>query len=670
MSVPSRKIIHVLLPTPFDGAFSYESEHSFARGEFVDVPFGKRTLTGVVWGESDPSLEDSGGDLGLAYKLKTIISKHDLPPLSSESMKFIDWVASYYMAPRGMVMKMMMSEPSVFKPLKRAPKDKKALADLSKSMTTLSGLQKVAADSIKKCLGSFRPILLEGVTGSGKTEVYLDAIADVLNRGEQSLVLLPEIALSTQWLRKFEERFGETPVLWHSELTPAQRRNHWKAVISGKARVVVGARSALFLPFQNLGMIVVDEEHDPGYKQDAGVLYHARDMAVMRGSFENAPVVLASATPSLETLENASAGKYLHLKMDERYGEATLPEITLIDRRHKNGKSVKDSRWISEALHAAIKDNMAQKNQSLLFLNRRGYAPMLLCGECGVRVSCKACDTWLVYHKHDQSLKCHQCGFAALVPKTCASCRESGTLIPCGPGVERVVEEISSLFPTARVALMTSDTMNTYKKAKALVEAVHNSEVDIIVGTQVMAKGHHFPNLTLVGVVDGDIGLSGSDLRLMERTYQLMHQVSGRAGRADKKGQVMIQSHMTDHPLMKALASGNIKDFLSFEREMRGQFGFPPFGRLAAIILSSKNKEAAEGTAKEIGKLKPMVEGVDIFGPVPAVFHKLNHAFRWRFLVKGPKEGRLQPLLAKWLGSLNVPSHVRIQIDIDPFNFY
>lgn len=664
MSATQKKILYVLLPGPFDVPFTYCGDDTIKPGQFVQVPFGKRTVAGVVWGAEDmPELMPSTTG---RYTIKDVFKSFSFCSLSALNRDFIAWVAEYYMVPKGMVLKMCMSEPSVFKdvggPLKAVPK-------LPSKPHKLSEIQQAAADFIKSYSGQFQPIVLEGVTGSGKTEVYLDALQHVREKGRQILVLLPEIALSTQWLSRFEQQFGERPLLWHSDLTPAQRREGWKKVINNQVSVVVGARSALFLPFQDLGLIVVDEEHDQGYKQDAGVLYHARDMAVMRASLHKIPVVLASATPSLETLANVDAGRYAHTQISTRFGKGTMPTIQLVDRRHPEGKAVKGGRWISEALHTEIAQALKNHNQILLFLNRRGYATSLLCAACGYKVNCKGCDTWLVMHKHDHSLKCHQCGFVTKVPKVCSAC-SGPDLVPCGPGVERIVEEVHTLFPEARVALMTSDTMNTLKKSKALVDSVQDQKVDIIVGTQIMAKGHDFPHLTLVGVIDGDSGLTGSDLRLMERTYQLLHQVSGRAGRHEKKGRVIIQSHMTDHPLMQSLANEQGDAFLAFEKDSRKTFGFPPYGRLAALILSGKNQKTVSAYAESLQKAAPIAKGVDVFGPVPAPFHKLNHQYRWRFLIKGTKGMRLQNFIKIWLENVRIPSHLRLQIDIDPFNFY
>ncbi|MDC0349137.1 primosomal protein N' [Alphaproteobacteria bacterium] len=673
MSVFSEKNIKVLLPVPFEQAFTYTVPEGvqISKGDYVQVSFGSRILTGVVWeeAEEEPSLSTEGGvSVKASYTLKPLLKKFDLPQMKDQSRQFVEWVSHYYMMPLGLVLKMVMSEPSVFKDIKKRskPEEKKT----QKISAELSESQKTCTIFLRERLKEFHTVLLEGATGSGKTEVYLDIIKEMRVQGKQSLVLLPEIALSTQWLERFEQRFGEKPVLWHSEVTPAQRRESWKKVASGEASVVVGARSALFLPYKDLGFIVVDEEHDAGYKQESGVFYQARDMAVVRGSLANCLVVLASATPSLETIVNVEKGRYEKCVLTQRYGGAVFPDISIIDRREPEGQSVAGSKWISEPLYKAIQETIAQKNQVLLFLNRRGYSSMLLCRACGVRTSCKQCDTWLVYHKHSHRLQCHHCGYSQKVPKACKECGEEGSFIPCGPGVERVMEEVQALFPEAKALMMTSDTMTTLKKSQEMVEAIQNKDVDIIVGTQVMAKGHHFPDLTLVGVVDGDLGLGGTDLRLMERTYQLLHQVAGRSGRAQKKGRVFIQSHMGDHPLMQGLTDQDPSGFLSLEKESRQLYAFPPYGRLAAVIVSGKQSHLVEQMAKKMGTLLPPHTNIEILGPVAASMAKLKGQYRWRFLIKGPRSIKLQPFIKRWIEGCQVPSFLKVQIDIDPYSFY
>jgi len=537
----------------------------------------------------------------------------------------------------------------------------------------LSDRQAAAAESLRANLraGGFAVTLLDGVTGSGKTEVYFEAIAEALAQGKQALVLLPEIALSAQWLARFEARFGVAPALWHSDLTSAQRRATWRAVAQGRAPVVVGARSALFLPFPDLGLIVVDEEHEGAFKQEDGVAYHARDMAVVRAQLGGIPAVLVSATPSLESLTNVRGGRYRALHLPERHGGAVLPEVSLVDLRTDKPARLEGlgPGWLSTALRGAIAETLAAGEQVLLFLNRRGYAPLTLCRACGHRLQCPHCTAWLVEHRLAGRLQCHHCGFAARLPRACPECGAEGTLAACGPGVERLAEEVSVLFPKARQALMTSDTLTGPDSAAALVAAVQAREVDILVGTQIVAKGHHFPQLTLVGVVDADLGLYGGDLRAAERTYQLLHQVAGRAGRAEKRGRVLLQTAEPDHPVMQTLAAGERDSFYEAEAAVREGAALPPFGRLAALILSSPDPRQLNDFARLLARAAPRGEGLSILGPAPAPLAVLRGRHRRRFLIKAPRNQRLQPLLRAWLGGVRVPSAVRLQVDIDPCSF-
>lgn len=671
MSASIHKKVEVLLPVPFDQTFTYQVPEGWTveKGDYVQVSFGSRTLVGVVWGEAKVGKEEIAPKNDKSYTLKPLLKRFDFPPLSLESIRFVEWVAQYYMAPMGLVLKMVLAEQSVFKDVKRRAKKEVPLKQPGVPVV-LSASQQTCVSFLKEKMDGFHTVLLEGATGSGKTEVYLELVKEVCEKGQQAVVLLPEIGLGTQWVARFEKRFGEKPLLWHSDLTPAQRRDNWEKVAQGEARVVVGARSALFLPYPQLGLIVVDEEHDGGYKQESGVFYHARDMAVIRGSLASCLVVLASATPSLETVVNVEQGRYEKCHLDQRYGEAGFPEVSLVDRRSEEGQLVPGSRWISAPLYQAMQETLTDKNQVLLFLNRRGYAPLLLCSDCGERTTCKQCDAWLVYHKSQNKLQCHHCGHTEKPRTICKGCGEENTLIPCGPGVERVMEEVTALFPEARTLMMTSDTMTTLKQSEEMIGKIERQEVDIIVGTQVMAKGHHFPDLTLVGVIDGDLGLGGNDLRLVERTYQLLHQVAGRSGRAQKKGRVMIQSHMADHPVMQALMVQDPAVFLVLEKESREVYGFPPYGRLAAVILSGRQSPQVEAAARQMAACIPQIKEIEVLGPVPAAMSRLKGQYRWRFLIKGPRGMKLQPFLKRWVETAQVPTHIRLQIDIDPYSFY
>jgi len=546
----------------------------------------------------------------------------------------------------------------------------------------LSGQQAVAAESLRGAVDAqeFSVTLLDGVTGSGKTEVYFEAIAAAIAAGRQALVLLPEIALSAQWLERFERRFGVAPALWHSDLTSAQRRMTWRAIAHGRAPVVVGARSALFLPYPDLGLIVVDEEHESAFKQEDGVTYHARDMAVVRAQLGGIPAVLVSATPSLESLNNVKTGRYRALHLPERHGGAVLPEVGLIDLRQDKPEKLPGlgPGWLSPALRQAITETLAAGEQVLLFLNRRGYAPLTLCRACGHRLQCPNCTAWLVEHRLAGRLQCHHCGYAARLPSACPDCGAEGTLTACGPGVERLAEETRLLFPQARQALMTSDTLVGPQSAAELVRAVQAREIDLLIGTQIVAKGHHFPHLTLVGVVDADLGLYGGDLRAAERTYQLLHQVAGRAGRAEHRGRVLLQTAEPEHPVMQALAApvgkegtqeGGRDTFFDAEAAAREAAGLPPFGRLAALILSGPDARQLDEAARALARLAPRVEGVTILGPAPAPLAVLRGRHRRRFLVKAPRSFRLQPLLRAWLAQAKMPNAVRLQVDIDPYSF-
>ncbi len=549
--------------------------------------------------------------------------------------------------------------------------------DLALAGPQLSDQQTAAAAALRAAVTAheFSVTLLDGVTGSGKTEAYFESIAAALAQGRQALVLLPEIALSAQWLERFEARFGVAPALWHSDLTSAQRRATWRAVSLGRALVVVGARSALFLPFPDLGLIVVDEEHEAAFKQEDGVPYHARDMAVVRGQLGKLPVVLASATPSIETLNNVQSGRYQSLSLPERHGGALLPRIDLVDLREDKPPRLPAAgqqggqAWLSAALRTAVAETLAAEEQVLLFLNRRGYAPLTLCRACGHRLQCPNCTAWLVEHRLAGRLQCHHCGFASRLPKACPDCGAEGSLAACGPGVERLAEEARALFPEARLGLMTSDTLTGPEAAAEFLRAVQAREIDLLIGTQIVAKGHHFPHLTLVGVVDADLGLYGGDLRAAERTYQLLHQVAGRAGRAQRPGRVLLQTGEPEHPVMQALAGGERDPFLAAEARAREEAGLPPFGRLAALILSGPDARQVDALAAALARRVPRAEGLTVLGPAPAPLAVLRGRHRRRFLVKAPRGFRLQAALGDWLAGLKLPANLRLQVDIDPYSF-
>ncbi|HEX3969774.1 MAG TPA: primosomal protein N' [Stellaceae bacterium] len=720
----------VLLPLPLAGPYDYSvpRELNVEPGDFVAVPFGRRQLVGVVWG-------DGSGDVADA-KLKPIEDILPAPRMTDELRRFVDWVANYTLSPPGAVMRMAMSVPDALVPMRAlagytlTDMGRAALADEKSALTkprrrvlevaseggastasdlaeraacsagvvkglvtagflrsidlprriappipdfrrdgpTLAGAQQDAAQELVAQVqeDAFSVTLLDGVTGSGKTEVYFAAIAACLARGKQALVLLPEIALSAQFLERFEARFGAPPALWHSELRHAQRRDTWREIAEGKAPVVVGARSALFLPFPDLGLIVVDEEQDGSYKQEEGVIYHARDMAVVRASLAKRPVVLVSATPALETIVNVEQGRYRRLHLPSRFGAAQLPEIRLVDMRRNLPER---QRFLSPPLVRALGETLEAGEQAMLFLNRRGYAPLTLCRACGHRLECPNCTAWLVEHRLLGQLQCHHCGHAEALPALCPNCGEAHSFVPCGPGIERLSEEVALRFPKARLGVMASDTLTGPRAAEELIRAVEAHEIDVVIGTQVVAKGHHFPLLTLVGVVDADLGLEGGDLRAAERTFQLLHQVSGRAGRAERPGVVYIQTWMPEHDVMKALLADDRDRFVALEAESRKEHGMPPYGRLAALIISAPDDESADFTGRALARTAPHLPGVETLGPAPAPLRVLRGRHRRRFLVKARRDVNLQAVVRQWLARVKVPNNVRLQVDIDPYSF-
>ena len=526
---------------------------------------------------------------------------------------------------------------------------------------------RVVAEAVAS--GSYGTTLLRGVTGSGKTEVYLEAVAAALRAGRQALVLLPEIALTEQFLTRVEERFGAKPAEWHSGATMTERRRIWRMVGQGNAQLVIGARSALFLPFSDLGLIVVDEEHDTSYKQEDGVLYNARDMAVLRASICNAQVVLASATPSLESWTNAQSGKYRKLELTSRFGPAVMPRMEAIDMR---AEGLPANRWISEPLQDAVNRRLAAGEQSMLFINRRGYAPVTLCRACGHQIGCDHCDARMVEHRFLARLICHQCGESKPMPEACPSCEVAGKLAPVGPGVERLGEEAAALFPDARVATLSSDMYGSARALKAEIAQIAQGAADIVIGTQLVAKGHNFPNLTLVGVIDADLGLMGSDLRAAERTFQLMRQVAGRAGRAEAPGTALLQTYQPEHPVIRAVLEGDEEGFWRAEAAAREQAGVPPFGRMAGIILSGPDAaqvfDAGNALARRDAPLRDI--GAQVYGPAPAPIARVRGRHRVRLLVKAEKSAPLQDALTRWIAQVPIRGEIRLAVDVDPQSFY
>jgi primosomal protein N' (replication factor Y) len=542
-----------------------------------------------------------------------------------------------------------------------------ALPDPGHAPVKLSASQGKAANVLRKAVTAarFSATLVDGVTGSGKTEIYFEAMAAALSMGRQVLLLLPEIVLTSSFLARVEKRFGAPAAAWHSGMRPRERERVWRGVTSGEAKIVVGARSALFLPWTRLGLIVVDEEHDGAFKQAEGVNYHARDMAVLYGSLGEFAVVLASATPSLESLWNADQGRYGHVHIEDRFGKATLPDIDLLDMR--TGKLV-SGEWMADELVTAVNQTLAAGEQALLFLNRRGYAPLTLCRSCGHRLACPDCASWLVEHRFRGRLACHHCGHEEPVPSACPCCGAQDCLVSCGPGVERLAEEAGARFPGARIVTLSSDLTRGGELQETL-RAIGNREYDLIVGTQLVAKGHHFPQLTLAGVIDADLALETTDPRAGERTWQILAQVAGRAGRAERAGRAVIQTYMPDHPLMQALANGDREAFLAHERALRERAGLPPYGRLAGVIVSGPDRQEASGFAAGLRNKLPPACDVKVLGPAPAPLAMIRGRYRFRYLVMCSREVDVQSFLRKWLGNVRPRGSMRLSIDVDPYSF-
>ncbi|UYV36322.1 primosomal protein N' [Rhodobacteraceae bacterium D3-12] len=720
-------LVAVLTTQPLDRFLDYKAPPGGCHlGAYVEVPLGPRKVLGVVWGAGK-------GDFDRA-RIRPVNKVLDLAPMQAEMQAFLERAADYTLTPLSAMLRLatrapgLTDPPSMRKVYRPGNADPDRMTDarrrviralneyggLSFTLKELSEMAGASTSVVKglvkqgvvfeedsprdvpfpyldpelagkeltedqaraaETLGAqirqnvYGTTLLRGVTGSGKTEVYLEAVAECLRHRKQALVLLPEIALSAEFVARVEARFGARPAEWHSGVTMTERRRTWKMVGQGGAQVVVGARSALFLPFMDLGLIVVDEEHDTSYKQEDSVLYNARDMAVLRAALGGGRVVLASATPSLESWANAEAGKYEKLTLTSRFGDAVLPKMRTIDMR---GVQLPSTRWISPELAQAVQARIEKGEQSLLFLNRRGFAPITLCRACGQQVGCDHCDARMVEHRFLKRLVCHQCGESKPLPEACPSCGKEGQMAAVGPGVERMTEEAVALFPDARIATLSSDLFGSARALKERIASIAEGEADIIVGTQLVAKGHNFPLLTLVGVIDADLGLQGSDLRAAERTFQLMRQVSGRAGRADKPGEAILQTYQPEHPVIRAILGGEEEKFWAAEAEERRHAGVPPFGRMAAIILSAPDVQEVFDLGSELarndGPLRQV--GAQVFGPAPAPIARIRGRHRVRLLVKAPKGVALQGALVKWLGLVRPAKTTRLVVDIDPQSFY
>lgn len=537
--------------------------------------------------------------------------------------------------------------------------------------------QSFAAAKIASAIdnGGFSVYLLDGITGSGKTQVYFDSAWRAYEKGKSVLLMMPEIALTAQFISRYQKRFGAPPVIWHSNLTAARRREIWRGVLQGKIRMIVGTRSALFLPWQNLGLIVVDEEHDTSYKQEDMGNYHARDMAILRAKIAGFPVVLASATPSAETLENVSLGKYNILKLKSRFGGATLPKIETIDMRQNRPENYKlktsdeedQTGYLSEVLCSSIRDTLASKQQVMLFINRRGFAPIIQCKKCGWVATCDDCSVGMTYHKHMGKLLCHMCGRTEALPDKCPVCGEKISMR--GAGLEKIQEEVNIKFPGAKTALVSSDTMMSRQALERLVKKMESGEIDIVIGTQILAKGHHFPNLTLVGVVDADMGLFGTDFRAAEHTFQQLFQVAGRAGRGEFPGRVLLQTYQPDNPVLQAICAGNRDEFMQADMAARRAAKMPPYGSLIAIIIEAQKETVLKNFCKTLSDAAPKANGTKIMGPIAAQVYQIRNWYRMRFLITGDIKSNLQALVKHWMAKVKVPANVRIKIDVNPQNF-
>ena len=719
-------LVGVLTAEPLGRVLDYKApEGGCGDGDFVEVPLGPRRVVGVVWGKGAGKFDPA--------RIRPIYRVLDVPPMRAEMRSFLLRAADYTLTPLSAMLRLATRAPGLGDPaamkriyrlggavpntltearhrvveaLRVAGAAAMTLAELAEAAgcgtsvvkglvkmgvvveedaprdlpyarlnpagaARLIGDQVAAGDALVAAVaqGGYSATLLKGVTGSGKTEVYLEAVAECLRQGRQALVLLPEIALTGDFLARVAARFGALPAEWHSGVTATERRRLWRMVAQGEAGMVVGARSALFLPFRDLGLIVVDEEHDTSYKQEEGVLYHARDMAVLRAATVGAPVILASATPSLESWANVEAGKYGRLDLGSRYGAAEMPLMRALDMR---GEKLPSDRWISARLAAEVDLRVAKGEQAMLFLNRRGYAPITLCRACGEQVGCDDCDARMVEHRFLKRLVCHQCGATKPVPVECPACKVAGRMAAVGPGVERLAEEVTARFPGARLAVLSSDMFGTARALKDQIALIAAGGADIIIGTQIVAKGHNFPLLTLVGVIDADLGLQGSDLRAAERTFQLMRQVAGRAGRAELRGEALLQTFQPEHPVIRAILGGDEEAFWKAEAAERRMAGVPPYGRMAGIILSSTDVAQVFDIGAELARLDGPLRrvGAQVFGPAPAPIARVRGRHRVRLLVKADKGVALQAALAEWVAQVKLPGNLRLSIDIDPQSFY
>ena len=735
--------VNVRVAVPVDRDFSYLSDTPLAPGTLVAVPFGPRTMTGIVWDTPDGQDPNAGVDVTKLKHIKAAVPQVRIP---DGARQMIDWLARYTLSTKGDAVRLVTPPPAVFQPEKvghgylladpmpqgvRMTPQRQALVDFmygrgllagdqrdqsnhgqamsSKTLqqqaqvsaSIVSGLEKAGVlvradlpvpkavqppklgdstltftDQQERAIAGLRAAFrapdktvatLDGITGSGKTEVYFELMNDVLEAGRQVLVLVPEIALTEGWVSRFKKRFGVEPGFWHSNVPPHRKARFWRGVAAGEVPVVVGARSALGLPFPDLGLIVVDEEHDGSFKQQDGLLYHARDAAVVLATCCEAKVILASATPSLETVRNGREGKYAWVEMRRRVGQSVLPTIEAVDIRDDRPEP---DHWLAPSVVAAMAEAIGKGQQSMVFLNRRGFAPLILCRGCGHRIQCAHCSSWLTLHRLANEVRCHHCGFQTGAPESCPQCGESEHMAPCGPGVERLADEVVRLFPDARVAVASSDTLGSNQRLKALLDGLSEGVIDIVIGTQILAKGHHFPGLTHVVVVDADLSLYGGDPRAGEKTFQMLQQVSGRAGRGDAPGLVQLQTAEPDHPVIQALLSNDRDQFYDTELDIRARMHLPPYARLAALVLSDTDEDRVDEACRMLAQTAPRdIDGVDVLGPAPAPIALVRGRHRRRFLMRCKEGVRPQGALSRWLSQVSLSSSTRLTVDIDPYHF-
>jgi len=648
--------VPILIPNIFNHPFTYETSLKLKLGDYVIVPFGKSEVTGIVWDEFEKNRNKS-------FAIKKVLKKLDVPSLKKNTIKFLNWFSEYNMIPRGMALKLLLLSSKAIEKISSEPYEQFKV-NIKKNKIVLSKEQKSCLKKMNISNQKFRVHVLQGTTGSGKTMVYFEALKEIINKGFQGLILLPEIGLTGQFQKKFIEFFGFKPAVWHSGITKKSKEIIWSGIANDKIKVVIGARSSLFLPFKKLGLIIVDEEHDQSYKQDEGVTYNARDMAVARASFENIPINLITAVPSIETYDNVKKGKYSLSKLDQRYLNASLPNYEIINL---NNSKLNSQSWISKETIEKVNFHLKKKDQVLFFLNRRGFSPHVLCKKCFTSYSCPNCSINLVYHKKKQNLLCHYCGYKALLDRDCTK-EGHCEFIFSGPGVERISEEVKKIFPLKKTTIFSSDTMNK-KSSEDVLEKIINNEIQILIGTQLISKGFHFPSLNCIVVVDIDLSSQGHDLRGAEKNLQLYHQLSGRAGRTGKPATVYFQTYNLDTKMITDITNRNPEIFLDKELEIRRKNNLPPFQRFIAMIITGGNERELE---KEAYKFKNFIERAvvgKVLGPVSAPIFRLKRKFRVRLLIRGHKSIKVQNSLAEIIKKFKFPTGMKLTVDVDPINF-